>query len=619
MRRFAMVPLAGLLSAAMGCATAITTDSVAPGGGGAGGEGGAGSSSSSGSGGSGGGPIDPTERCAGVDCSALNAPCVVGQCDPADGTCKAAPIAGNPRCDDGDRCTTGDACAAGTCAGTPADCSALDDGCHVGTCNPANGTCSAVAVPDGTLCNDGDACTASDACAAGSCSGAAAVDCSALDGTCSVGACNPADGTCRATPVMTGTSCDDGNLCSWSDACSMAACTGSIIDCDPLGVSFPHASDTPVRGSSADGDFLDDCPFGQVQIGIQVNTAAGPSTGLLTEVATLCGAVSVTPAGAGAMIAVSPGARVPETGARGSAAATGGSTSVLCPANQAVVGVAGSAETASGRISQVTLRCAPLAATGTASSGYGISMGAATALPPFGEAGTTAIPATDCPSGTVARGAHLRAGEVLNGYGLRCGTPTMRLVTTIPRVASPGGTAYEDDCPEGQVPIGIEARVATGFYSGTLANLVTQCGTVAVTRNSTGFDATVSPGGARLPATGSRGTWTYVGSLLTATCPANQAVVGLAGSSGGSPPPNQYTTQLNLRCAPFTVSGDATAGYTASVGTITQLPPVGTTTGTASPAVDCPPGMLGRGLYVNAGDIADGVALRCAAPQLNPH
>ncbi len=174
---------------------------------------------------------DTGPSCEGVDCSSLDGPCAVGACDPSDGTCVAMPVADGTSCDDGDACTTGDACAAGSCAGVAMDCSALDSACAVGVCG--DGTCVTMPRPDGTICDDADACTAGDACASGVCTGVA-TDCSALDGACVAGACDPSTGGCVATPRADGTSCDDANTCTVLDACASGACTGSPVSCSAL-------------------------------------------------------------------------------------------------------------------------------------------------------------------------------------------------------------------------------------------------------------------------------------------------------------------------------------------------------------------------------------------------
>lgn len=114
------------------------------------------------------------------------------------------------------------------------DCSSLDDECNVGTCDPATGTCSATPRADGTSCDDGAACTDGDSCTAGTCTPGPLADCSSLTDGCNVGMCDPATGACAAVPVADGTSCDDGLACTTADVCSAGACGGAATDCSAL-------------------------------------------------------------------------------------------------------------------------------------------------------------------------------------------------------------------------------------------------------------------------------------------------------------------------------------------------------------------------------------------------
>ena len=213
----------------------------------------------------------PGDLCLGVDCSALDDACMVGTCDPADGSCAAAPRADGTACDDGDACTSDDACAAGVCGGGAVDCAGLDDACNVGVCDPGTGSCVAMPVADGTGCDDGDLCTASDACAAGVCAGSA-VDCSAASDMCNAGVCDPGTGSCVAMPVADGTGCDDGSLCTVSDRCAAGTCAGSAVDCSGLsdmcnaGVCDPGTGScvaTPVADGTSCSD-ADLCTTGDV-------------------------------------------------------------------------------------------------------------------------------------------------------------------------------------------------------------------------------------------------------------------------------------------------------------------------------------------------------------------
>ncbi len=173
--------------------------------------------------------------CAGVpkDCSALDGPCTIGVCNGTTGECEAAPANEDQSCDDGLLCTTDDACSNGLCEGDPVDCTSLDGQCSTGVCNPTSGACEANPINEGLGCDDGDLCTETDICAAGTCGGAA-VDCSSLDDDCNAGTCNPSTGTCEAAPVNEGGGCDDGDLCTTLDACTNGVCAGEAVDCSGL-------------------------------------------------------------------------------------------------------------------------------------------------------------------------------------------------------------------------------------------------------------------------------------------------------------------------------------------------------------------------------------------------
>jgi hypothetical protein len=106
-----------------------------------------------------------------------------------------------------------------------AECAALDGPCAVGLC--MMGVCQAQPLPDDTQCSNGDACQLNEVCTMGVCGGGMPVDCSALDGPCTIGACNPADGSCSADPANEGGACDDGTACTYDDICVVGVCAGT--------------------------------------------------------------------------------------------------------------------------------------------------------------------------------------------------------------------------------------------------------------------------------------------------------------------------------------------------------------------------------------------------------
>lgn len=81
-----------------------------------------------------------------AECSDLAGPCSLGICGPGR-TCESLPVNDGDPCDDIDSCTIGSTCSAGQCSGgQPLDCSAFDAPCVVGECNPTDGTCEVVAI-----------------------------------------------------------------------------------------------------------------------------------------------------------------------------------------------------------------------------------------------------------------------------------------------------------------------------------------------------------------------------------------------------------------------------------------------------------------------------------------
>jgi hypothetical protein len=144
--------------------------------------------------------------------------------------CKAKNNGGS--CSDGDACTTTDACQGGSCQGSsPVVCKAKDT-CHlVGTCNTKTGVCSNPVAKDGSSCDDSDLCTKTDSCKAGVCTGSSPVVCKAKDTCHLVGTCDVKTGTCSDPPVKDGTTCDDKDPCTLSDACQSGLCAGVAKTC----------------------------------------------------------------------------------------------------------------------------------------------------------------------------------------------------------------------------------------------------------------------------------------------------------------------------------------------------------------------------------------------------
>ncbi len=118
-------------------------------------------------------------------------PCTTDSCDTTTLQCVHAPLADGTSCQ-GRPCTTGSICQGGICLDGPFKvCPPPSDSCHVvGLCSPKTGECDNPNAPEGTTCDDGDLCTYSDECKGGVCAGTRLV-CSGA-GT----VCDPTSGTC---------------------------------------------------------------------------------------------------------------------------------------------------------------------------------------------------------------------------------------------------------------------------------------------------------------------------------------------------------------------------------------------------------------------------------------
>ncbi|AKU89657.1 choice-of-anchor J domain-containing protein [Vulgatibacter incomptus] len=224
--------------------------------GGSAGQGGTGGSA--GEGGSGGG--DPTECHDDADCAGLAVgQCVVPLCNDGRfegpiGSCVEVEAEVGTACDDGLFCTVGDACnEVGECVGTiPNDCGLEATDCSEVSCDELNASCSLVPVADGTSCEAGDLCEIA-ACEAGECV-VTPKDCSAMGSACSVGSCDPVDGSCVAELVEAGTSCstDETGQCRLATCDGAGACVTEPLDAG-TSCSIPGLGQCQVAACDGDG------------------------------------------------------------------------------------------------------------------------------------------------------------------------------------------------------------------------------------------------------------------------------------------------------------------------------------------------------------------------------
>jgi hypothetical protein len=109
---------------------------------------------------------------------------------------------------------------------------ACDDGAKNGTfASCCNVDCTPKS--NGSTCNDGNECTRTDACTNGTCGGTP-FSCAAPDQCHQAGTCN-GDGTCSYANKPNGSTCNDGNACTQTDACQDGSCVGA----DPMVCTAP--------------------------------------------------------------------------------------------------------------------------------------------------------------------------------------------------------------------------------------------------------------------------------------------------------------------------------------------------------------------------------------------
>jgi hypothetical protein len=171
------------------------------------------------------------------------------------------------------------------------------------------------------------------------------------------------------------------------------------------------------------------------------------------------------------------------------------------------------------------------------------------------------------------------------------------------RGSTTGGTAYYETCPTGQVLVGFYGEIRSGTtYHGKIG---ARCGAASLKPASGGGYTVVVGSGMTFPLHGKYGG----GGSWTRSCGTDQMIVGFRGRAG------LLIDQLIFACAPLVVSGSAGA-WKVSRGTVTYLPAIGGTGGTAFPQTDCPAGQVARVSRVRAGDSLDGIGLGCATPAI---
>jgi len=157
-----------------------------------------------------------------IKCATVNdSACRTNTCLAATGKCALKDHKDGVPCDDENPCTTDETCKTGKCAG-----GTVKDKC------PCHFDADCGKFEDGDLCNGTLFCDKSGAAPVCRHNPATVIHCQTVgDGPCKKTACVAATGKCEATPAVDGVACDDGDICTWADACKSGVCAGAPKPC----------------------------------------------------------------------------------------------------------------------------------------------------------------------------------------------------------------------------------------------------------------------------------------------------------------------------------------------------------------------------------------------------
>jgi len=110
----------------------------------------------------------------------------------------------------------------------------------------ASGQCTFTPVVDGTPCEGGLVCSVF-TCLMGACTQAGPFPCPPPPDACSDAVCDEMAGGCVPTPKPNGSACDDGNLCTFGDTCTGGTCSGAMVQC-PTGDQCVTTACDPMSG-----------------------------------------------------------------------------------------------------------------------------------------------------------------------------------------------------------------------------------------------------------------------------------------------------------------------------------------------------------------------------------
>ena len=371
--------------------------------------------------------------------------------------------------------------------------------------------------------------------------------------------------------------------------------------------------------SGAGGEAFDDaCPPGQVLIGFEGtrfdgNDPSAPGRSDLAGLRARCAALEVD-AHSPYLVKVTPTDAL-ET--RGAADGGGGEWDTQCGEDQVVV--AYQVSTAESSVRSLRIECAAVFWASTAPGEGRFLVGVPATLPWTVEHDGEVPPVVPCPDGAVATGVHGRSGAWVDSVGLHCRrfglsssggiecnsdeiTGCIPLETTghsstdIRPQGAQGGSAFEVDCPVGQVLVGLQVDFL-GQPNGLLSGVEGRCATVDVSAAEPRSIA-LSPG-ASLDRQGGDDP----AGPTERMCPDGEVVVGFDARVG------DWLDALALRCAPVSWM----VGPGLAPGEATALPWAGSTSSAPVPSVDCDAPEVAIGLHGRSGAWLDAFGLRCGS------
>lgn len=171
----------------------------------------------------------------------------------------------------------------------------------------------------------------------------------------------------------------------------------------------------------------------------------------------------------------------------------------------------------------------------------------------------------------------------------------------------PGGSPFLDECPEGEVLVGLRSGMNGSFVSGIIA----VCGAEHVSETHP-YTITLASG---TPLTVMHG---FTGTTDPHVCPPDTVVVGFEGTTGPFGDAAQpVVSSLRLHCAPLRAGGTPEAP-SLSLGESTRTESFGGVEekGEAFDPISCPPNQVARAIVGRSGALVDALGLGCAEASL---